>query len=241
MSDTSQGPGWWKASDDKWYPPESRTDAPAPPTGNPPTARDGRAEGKAEKARLKAMRPWWKKKRYAIPLALIALIAIAAALGGGEEAQDAAEETVQREQAEDTPNEATPGRADRQREDQEVALGQSVNVSGYKGTVHSAGFQAAFNDFEDKGYVVADVTVVNTDDRAQPYTLFDWKIQTPNGQVIDPTFTTLDGLLDSGDLVKDGTVSGKVVFEVGQTKGDFFIIYKPDAFDAARGLWKVTV
>ena len=22
MSDTSQGPGWWQASDGKWYPPE---------------------------------------------------------------------------------------------------------------------------------------------------------------------------------------------------------------------------
>ena len=41
--------------------------------------------------------------------------------------------------------------------------------------------------------------------------------------------------------MENGTVSGKVVFEVGSTKGDFFIIYKPDAFDAARGLWKVTV
>lgn len=37
MSDTSQGPGWWKASDGKWYPPESAATplapAPAPPVG----------------------------------------------------------------------------------------------------------------------------------------------------------------------------------------------------------------
>ncbi len=34
MSDTSQGPGWWQASDGKWYPPEQ---APGyqPPTGAP--------------------------------------------------------------------------------------------------------------------------------------------------------------------------------------------------------------
>lgn len=30
MSDTSQGPGWWPASDGKWYPPEAQ---PAPPPG----------------------------------------------------------------------------------------------------------------------------------------------------------------------------------------------------------------
>lgn len=30
MSDTPQGPGWWKASDDKWYPPESHPEYQAP-------------------------------------------------------------------------------------------------------------------------------------------------------------------------------------------------------------------
>lgn len=33
MSDSSQGPGWWQASDGKWYPPES---APAPAPGMAP-------------------------------------------------------------------------------------------------------------------------------------------------------------------------------------------------------------
>jgi hypothetical protein len=33
MSDVSNGPGWWQASDGKWYPPESQpsSEAPAPP------------------------------------------------------------------------------------------------------------------------------------------------------------------------------------------------------------------
>ena len=43
MSDTSQGPGWWQASDGKWYPPEQAPGAgsagPAgPPPGGPPPA-----------------------------------------------------------------------------------------------------------------------------------------------------------------------------------------------------------
>jgi hypothetical protein len=36
MSDVSQGPGWWLASDGKWYPPESVPPPPPPPP--PPTA-----------------------------------------------------------------------------------------------------------------------------------------------------------------------------------------------------------
>ena len=35
MSDTSQGPGWWLASDGKWYPPEQWT---GPPNTSPPMA-----------------------------------------------------------------------------------------------------------------------------------------------------------------------------------------------------------
>ena len=33
MSDTQQGPGWWLASDGRWYPPEAWTGA--PPSGAP--------------------------------------------------------------------------------------------------------------------------------------------------------------------------------------------------------------
>jgi hypothetical protein len=33
MSDYSQGPGWWQASDGKWYPPEQAAPAPAAPAG----------------------------------------------------------------------------------------------------------------------------------------------------------------------------------------------------------------
>jgi hypothetical protein len=35
VSDASQGPGWWQASDGKWYPPQS---APQPPPPPPPGA-----------------------------------------------------------------------------------------------------------------------------------------------------------------------------------------------------------
>lgn len=37
MSDQSQGPGWWQASDGKWYPPE-QSPAPNPPGGGTPGA-----------------------------------------------------------------------------------------------------------------------------------------------------------------------------------------------------------
>lgn len=36
MSDSSQGEGWWQASDGKWYPPEQASSLPVPPA--PPTS-----------------------------------------------------------------------------------------------------------------------------------------------------------------------------------------------------------
>lgn len=47
------------------------------------TPQDARARAKADKAYRKAMRPWFKKKRFIIPAILIVLIALGAALGGG--------------------------------------------------------------------------------------------------------------------------------------------------------------
>lgn len=129
---------------------------------------------------------------------------------------------------------------DAQPEDQQAPLGGEVRLSGYTVTVHSATFQPQLSEFEDEGYLVAQVTVLNRDDRAQSYNTFDWKLQTPNGQVIDPSFTGTEQL-GSGDLVPNGTVSGRIIWEVGDSKGDFFVIYKPDLFDAARGIWKVSL
>ena len=40
MSDTAQGPGWWIASDGKWYPPAPEVPAPAAPAPPPPTTQD---------------------------------------------------------------------------------------------------------------------------------------------------------------------------------------------------------
>lgn len=43
MSDTSQGEGWWQASDGKWYAPQQAE--PSPPSPPPPTPSDGQAQG----------------------------------------------------------------------------------------------------------------------------------------------------------------------------------------------------
>lgn len=215
--------------------------------------RTTKADRKAEQAREKAMRPWYKKKRFVIPLGLVVLIVIAAAVSGGggddEPADSAApagdttqqgEEQPEEEAEEEEPATLFPGRPDAQPEDQERNIGEEVEISGYTAVVNTAEFLPTISEFEDAGYVKINVTITNSDDSAQPYNLFDWRLQSPGGTVQDPTITSAP-TLKAGDLVSGGEVAGDIYFDVGDEKGDFFIIYKPDPFDAARGIWKVTV
>jgi hypothetical protein len=207
--------------------------------------RTTRADIKAEKAREKAMRPWYKKKRFIIPLVLVVLIGIAAVAGGGGNDEPGDSATPAGGGANESDGEGGeavlfPGRPDAQGEDQERNIGQEARLSGYTAVVNSAEFMQTISEFEDAGYVKINVTVTNRDDAAQPYNLFDWRLQAPGGTVKDPGFVSAS-TLDSGDLVTGGTVTGDIYFEVGAETGDFFVIYKPDPFDAARGVWKVTV
>lgn len=59
MSDQSQGPGWWLASDGKWYPPENNPTAIAlpPPPPSVPQASELRSDGPGLPARA------WRKYR----------------------------------------------------------------------------------------------------------------------------------------------------------------------------------
>jgi hypothetical protein len=57
---------------------------PIPP--GQPGPRDAKAEAAAAKAYAKAKRPWFKKKRFIIPLAFVAIMVIGGAFAGGDEA-----------------------------------------------------------------------------------------------------------------------------------------------------------
>lgn len=85
--------------------------------------RDPKAQAKADKAYAKAMRPWYKKKRFILPLALLLIIIIVAVNGGGSgddtantagSSQPAATEEAPAQQEEEQPaaeEEAPPAEA----------------------------------------------------------------------------------------------------------------------------------
>ncbi|MEX2253838.1 MAG: hypothetical protein WEC34_00220 [Acidimicrobiia bacterium] len=133
-------------------------------------------------------------------------------------------------------------RKDKRDEDQERAIGRTANLGGYTTTVVGGGFAEALSDFETNGYLRVSVKLCSRDDGTQGYTPFDWSVQTPAGQVIQPTFS-LSPTLDTGDLIKGGEIAGDVIFEVGPQRGDFYVIYTPSSelFEDSRGIWKLTI
>jgi hypothetical protein len=134
-------------------------------------------------------------------------------------------------------------RVDRQDEDQERSWGEIVHIAGFSTTVASAGFVESTGQFEDAGYVKLSVKSCNRNDDAQGAGALDWRLQTPTGQVLDPTIIVQAPTLSyvPVDLVKGGEVAGDVYFESGGLTGDFYAIYKPDPLDESRGIWKVPI
>jgi len=136
-------------------------------------------------------------------------------------------------------------RPNRQKEDQERNTGEVVRVAGFSTALMAAEYVQRLSQFEDAGYVKLAVKVCNRNSDPQSFSYINWRLQTPSGQVLDPTFVTAPILGGSGglttDLVKGAEVAGDVYFQVGAEHGEFYALYKPELFDASRGVWKVAV
>jgi hypothetical protein len=131
-----------------------------------------------------------------------------------------------------------PGRSNSQKEDQERRIGeQPARLAGYSAWVLSAGFVQQISKYEDDGYLRLHVRSLNRDDATQPFSEEDWRLQTPQGQVLDPALFLLADSLGSGELVEGGQVEGDVFFRDIGEHGQYFAIYKPKDQDAARGIW----
>jgi hypothetical protein len=243
MSDTPQGPGWWQASDGKYYPPQGQA-APqgfAPPA---PPAPEQKKKGGCLKYGLIAL------------LVLVVLGVIGGALSGSSDDDKENASTTETTEASSNSTEqqsdapaatvapATTAKKasakcsrdypDKQPKDQ--CPGESVQLSGYTTTV--TGAHRVGNDPFGK-LICADAAIENRDTKSQPYNEFDFSIQFPSGDVQTPTIHSQEPKLGSGTLVDGGKKSGVVCFEDNGETGEAIIIWKPDAFNADRGLWFV--
>jgi len=243
MSDVSQGPGWWQASDGKWYapqPPGAAAPAPAAPTP-PMDAKSAKAAAKSAQAHAKALRPWYKKKRIILSgLVVLLIVVIVAASSGSKKSTNAATPTGDSTTAtaaagDKAANGCTanpPAYPDKQSTDCVALPDNSVAMANTKVTAVWTKSQNSIGD----NLICAAVTIKNINTSTISYNEYYWKLQSPTGTVVNSTFT-LDNQLNSGDLVGGGTASGNVCFTDPGTPGTYIGIYKPDPFNATRGIW----
>ncbi|MFZ1323567.1 MAG: DUF4352 domain-containing protein [Candidatus Saccharimonadales bacterium] len=184
---------------------------------------------------------WFKKhKIITVILAVIVIAVIASAASGGGNTNNNSADSGSSSNAEKTYK--FNDRADKQPKDVEVLPGETATVGGVKMTLSGVEYKTRLNDFETAGsgktYVVADVALENTSNETQPYNVFDFRIQTAGGQVLDGAISTIQ-TLSSGDLVAGGKVTGKIVFEVPVEDGHQYVVWKPNAFNADRAIIQI--
>lgn len=80
MSDMQQGPGWWQASDGKWYPPESQPSASPPqwPAGSPPPTGMPLPSAPVGGPAPRRKKPLWKRWWFLVAVGVVVIGVIAA-------------------------------------------------------------------------------------------------------------------------------------------------------------------
>jgi hypothetical protein len=153
---------------------------------------------------------------------LVALAALAAlaACGAGDGGADS------------NPGELFADRANQYREDRERGIGEPVMIGGYTTTVTDATL-----DVEGRSIRV-DVEIANRDQEPQRVDATQWTLVNPRVQTIEAS----TAMFPVTELAGGDTVTAQVSFTVDPSEiGQYYIQYKPEILDAARGIWQMTV
>ena len=189
----------------------------------PPTQDDPRARAKADKAYAKAMRPWYKKKRFIIPLLLVLIIMITQLSKGGSTADTTATDTSAAPAA-SAPAASGNNAAAAPAADAAAKIGQKVRdgqfeftVTNVKKGVNSIGDQY-LNQKAQGQYVLVDVTVTNIGDKAQLLADSSQKVRDAKGREFS-TDTSAGIYLQNNkvflnEINPGNTVKGTLVFDM---------------------------
>jgi Domain of unknown function (DUF4352) len=134
-------------------------------------------------------------------------------------------------------------RENREEGDVEGALGDELEVYGLTAVVTSVERVETFSEIDNRGYIVADVSMTNTTGESVDYNRADWQIEKPDG-TLSNTANVADQPQLQDDTIPDGaTIEGKVIYTVGDADGQFAIIFQPatlmsdDPLEAERAVW----
>ena len=231
--DSTGASRWWDGA--QWTehtqaPPVEQTPAPVASTPNQTYAwpnvvqpTNTRAEAKANRAYAKATRPWYKKKRFMIPLVIVVLGIIGTAASGGSSSSDGPQKVADSKGSSSTGSDTSGSRA------KPVNVGDTVKLEGTKYTVRSAKTASnvgdQFSTTKANGvYVVVELTIENTKNSTKQFSSGAATFIASNKKNYntddDGSFGVENPLIFE-DMQPDVPKTGTLVFDVprGKTKG----------------------
>ncbi len=204
-------------------------------TGGPEQPGDGRARAKADKAYAKAMRPWWKKKRWILSLGFVLLAMIAAASGGGGDSDTAAEvsgggSTQEAENGGEGGDEASGDCGSRATEDCTPTVGpnESVRVDALIWSIEGARTTTTIGDQDyglgekaDDVFLIVNVKVRSDKDESVTLSDESIKLEGSNGNTYSADSEGTIAAVGAGEdplfleeIGPDQTTESRVVFDV---------------------------
>ena len=206
--------------------------------------RDAKAQAAADKAYRKASRPWFKKKRFILPLILVIIIIISSVSNSGnKKAADAVSVPAagQSAQAADKAA-AAPAPASPAAVPSPAAAAAAAAFPGAKkdDVIGQAGDALKLGDVTVTSAAIVNgdatlgatlctpVSLSNGSKGTIDFNTYDWKLQSPGGTIVDPTIVGSENMLRSGQLVSGGSTTGDVCFDNKTPEsGKYVVLYSP--------------
>lgn len=194
---------------------------PDPPGGG--GYRSAKADAKAAKAYAKAQRPWWKKKRFILPLGLVLLIvAVSAGSSGGGGGNDGGTNaggggSAQKDGGGGGGGDGATGK-----------VGEAIENAGTTYKVTNARTTKTIGDPDlggaraDGMFIVVNLQLTNNKDETKTFSEASAKIETSDGKEYETSDKTVlvfgDQSLLLKDIQPDLTTKGRLAFELPPNK-----------------------
>jgi len=204
--------------------------------------RAARADSKAEKAREKAMRPWFKKKRFIIPLVLVVIIIIAAIAGGGGDDATKVGTAGDVPRSEGSPTTASAAGAG-QSAGSTFKVGEVVRKGSLDATVLSSAPFTSTNQFAKpaagKQFYAVELSLKNTGTKpATLSSLLQFKLRDSSNAQYDVAFTVgKEPKFPEGELTGGTTNRGFVTFEIPTGATGLQFVFDANIFGGGRITW----
>ena len=196
----------------------------AEPTSQNPSSgpRNPKAEAKAAKAYAKAMRPWYKKKRFIVPLGLVVLTIAGSAMSsaGSKSTTNGTGGASVSKSASSSPARGTDSTVGK--------VGQPVTNAGTTYEVTKVRTASTIGDPDllgaraDGKFVIVSLNLTNHKDDTKTFLESMAKLKTADGKEYDTSDKAVAAFGDKDlmlkDIQPDLTTSGKLAFEVPPSK-----------------------